>query len=60
MALQVFAADAGEAMTQVAATQEFIYYLADDRTPEAMLFGKATVVNTLILINVVFVQPIRR
>ena len=41
-------------VAQIAAIQESIYYLADYRPPEAVLFGKAIVVNTLELIEVVF------
>jgi len=52
--IRVFTADTGKPVAQIAAIQESIYYLADYRSPEAVLFGKAIVVNTLELIEVVF------
>jgi hypothetical protein len=50
----IFAADASETVAQVAAVQESIDHLADDRSPMAVLFGEAFLVKTLELIEVVF------
>lgn len=59
-ALRVFTVDTRESVAQVATVEESVGDLADDRSPEAVLFGKAIVVNTLELIEVVFDQPIKR
>ncbi len=58
-ARRVLTADAGEPVAQVATIQEPVGYLANDRTPEAVPFGKAIVVNTLELIEIVFDEPIK-
>ena len=58
-AVRVFTADAGESVAQVSAIQEPVRHLADDRAPEAVLFGKAFLVNLLEFIEVIFDQPIK-
>jgi len=47
-------------VAQVAAIQELIHHLADDRTPKAVLFGKAFLLDTLELIKVIFDQSEKR
>jgi hypothetical protein len=59
-AVRVFTTDAGKTMAQVATIQESIRHLADHRPPEAMLFGKAIVVDSLEFVEVVFDQPLQR
>jgi len=59
-AIRVYPADPGESVTQIAAIQEPIRYLAEDRTPEAVLFGKAFLIHSLQLLEAVFDQDIRR
>ena len=59
-AVRVFTADAGESMAQIAAIQEPVRHLADERAPEAVLIGKAFLVNSLEFIKVVFDQSVKR
>ena len=49
-----------KSVAQVAAIQESIDDLADNRPPEAMFSGEAIVVQTLELIEVVFDQSVKR
>jgi hypothetical protein len=55
----IFTTNPGKSVAEVAAIQESVGYFADHRPPEAVLIGKAFLVNSLEFIKVIFDQAIK-